>query len=56
MSHPPVTLSGASLSDTILFASPPVDVWCRKDSRNRHGGQAALWSGSEGILMMQDLQ
>lgn len=35
MSHPPVTLSGASLSDTILFASPPMDAWCGRDSSNR---------------------
>lgn len=56
VSHQPVTLSRASLSDTILFASPPVDVWCRRGSRERLGGHAALRSGSEGVLTMQDLQ
>lgn len=55
VSHQPVTLSRASLSDTILFASPPVDAWCRRDSRNRLGGHAALWSGSEDVLTMQGL-
>lgn len=49
-----LSLSRASLFDTVPFNSPPVDVGCRRNNRNRMVVKS-LWSISEEVLLMRDL-